>query len=401
MKIALVSEWLDAWRGGAEASTLQFLRELVRRGVSVHVFTRSRPASTPDMQVHSVGGASMSRTRQSMTFMRRVERMIARDSFDIVHAITPCRVADIYQPRGGTVAETMARNLALIRSRAVRSIKRCTRALNLKQRYQLSVERALLSNPDGPIVIALSNYVVRQLHEHYQLPDSRIRLIFNAVEVDASPVDVREDNRREIRHQYGVADGDLLVLLVAHNFRLKGVDRWMEAHASLVRRGVRDVRTIVVGKGDSKGWRRRASKLGIDRYFTFAGPSDRAAAYRHAADVLVHPTFYDPCSRVVMEAMSQGLPCVATRWDGSAELIDDGRNGFVVEDPGDITALADRVERLRDPNLRAQMGAAALEVADRVDMRRHVAEMLKVYEELANRPHLKRNVSLRPAVTAS
>ena len=64
MKVAVVCEWLDAWRGGAETSTLQYLHHLRAKGVEVHVFTRSRPAAAPDLHVHVVNGAAMTRTRR-------------------------------------------------------------------------------------------------------------------------------------------------------------------------------------------------------------------------------------------------------------------------------------------------------------------------------------------------
>ncbi|MEK7755998.1 MAG: glycosyltransferase family 4 protein, partial [Planctomycetota bacterium] len=144
MKVALVSEWLDSWRGGAETSTQQFIHHLMDRGVELHVFTRSRPSPTPGLFVHTISGASMSRTRRSVTFSHRVEHILRTDSFDVVHAISPCRFADIYQPRGGTVAETMERNVALRDSAHARRLKRYAARLNLKQRYLLLLERKLL-----------------------------------------------------------------------------------------------------------------------------------------------------------------------------------------------------------------------------------------------------------------
>ena len=88
MKVALISEWLDAWRGGAETSTLQFVHHLMDNGVELHVFTRSRPSPTPGMRVHTISGAAMTRTRQSVTFAHRVRRLLEDDAFDVVHAIS-------------------------------------------------------------------------------------------------------------------------------------------------------------------------------------------------------------------------------------------------------------------------------------------------------------------------
>lgn len=385
MKVALVSEWLDSWRGGAETSTQQFIHHMMDRGVELHVFTRSRPSPTPGMFVHTIRGASMSRTRRSVTFSHRVEHILRNDSFDVVHAISPCRFADIYQPRGGTVAETMERNVALRESAHARRLKRYTARLNLKQRYQLLLERRLLAPETGPIVAAISEYVVRQLREHYELPDERIRRIYNGVDADRCPESQRADHRQAIRREFGIAPSDVLVLLVAHNFRLKGVHRWMQALAMLVERGIGNVRSLVVGRGESPAWHRLAARLDIEDRLIFVGPSERVGEFLHAADMLVHPTYYDPCSRVVLEGMVASVPCITTRWDGASEMIVDGTNGYVLDEPTDIVTLAKRVEQLCDVVLRKRIGKAASAIADRVSMSRHAQEMMALYEEVGSR----------------
>lgn len=382
MKIALVAEWLDSWRGGAETSTLQFLHHLMQANLQLHVYTRSRPASTPGMQVHTVSGAAMTRTRQSMTFAHRAANMINADSIDLVHAISLCRRADIYQPRGGTIAETIERNLALRRHRAGRWLKRYANHFNLKQRHALRLERQLLTADGGPIVVAISKYVVEQLKRHYDLPDERIRLIYNGIDPDATPPEQRSRDAQEIRNEFGIGPSDLLVVQVAHNFRLKGVARWMEALAALRSRGCSNVHSLVIGKGQSSAWERRAARLGLVEVLTFVGPSDRVPAFFHAADILVHPTYYDPCSRVVLEAMAAGLPCITTRWDGAAEMIEHGVNGFVLDDPWDVAKLAELVERLREPERRKAMGQEAKRVVDRANMADHARKMIGLYQEL-------------------
>jgi UDP-glucose:(heptosyl)LPS alpha-1,3-glucosyltransferase len=381
LKIALIVEWLDAWRGGAETSSQQFAHHLRDAGVHVTVFTRSRLSPAPGLEVYTISGASMSRMRRSMTFARRAARAARRQAFDIVHAISPCPGADIYQPRGGTVAETVERNLALQAAPALRSLKRVANVLNFKQRYLLRMERAMMREPDGPIVVAISDYVVRQLEHHYQLPASRVVKIYNGVDPDPASDAQRAVHRSRVRREFGIDEQELLVLVVAHNFRLKGVARWMEALSILQQRGG-GVRSLVVGRGATAAWHRRADRLGIGQSLTFVGPSDRVPMLRHAADVIVHPTYYDPCSRVVLEGMAAGLPCITTRWDGSAEMIDEGVSGFVLDDPSDVRGLADRVDRLRPADTRLAMGQAARGVAERISMARHAAEMIALYERV-------------------
>lgn len=385
MKVALISEWLDAWRGGAETSTLQFLHHLMDSGLEMHVFTRSRPSPTPGLCVHTINGAAMSRTRRSITFAHRVERRLRDPSFDVIHAITPCRYVDIYQPRGGTVAESIERNIALRNHGMSQSFKRATNRFNIKQRYSLALEKILFNNPDGPVIVAISDYVVRQLKKHYNLPDQRIQKIYNGTDRDSSDEKQRKLHRDTIRKQFGIKDHQLLVLMVAHNFKLKGVHRWMEAQAALIQRGVTNIHSLIIGKGDSQPWHRLAHRLGIHNHLTFTGPSDRIWELYHAGDVLVHPTYYDPCSRVVLEAMTAGLPCIASPWDGASEMIVHGENGFILSDPGDVQMLANLMEQLQDGVFREKISAHARKIHDKISMSRHAAEMITLYKDIVSR----------------
>ncbi len=382
MKVALISEWIDPWRGGAETSTLQFLHHLMDRGTEVHLFTRSRPSPTPTLHVHNIGGAAMSRTRRSVTFAHRVARLVRQDRYDVIHAISPCTCADIYQPRGGTVAESIERNLALIGSGPRRLIKRYANRLNFKQRYSLIMERAIFGG-GVPIIVAISDYVTDQLRRHYDVPQSAIRKIYNGVNPDDTDPEERRRHREAVRREYDIADDHCLVLLIAHNFRLKGLPTWIDALARINRQGVSDVRSLVIGKGDSLRWQRQAERIGVADFVTFTGPSDRIPTMLHAGDVLVHPTYYDPCSRVVLEAMASGLACVTTRWDGASEMISDGDNGYVLDDSDDVQGLADRVISLHDTANRVRIGTAARAIADRVSMARHAEQMLALYDEVA------------------
>jgi UDP-glucose:(heptosyl)LPS alpha-1,3-glucosyltransferase len=371
-------------------------------GVDLHVYTRSRLSPTPGLAVHTVGGRLTPRSMRTAAFARRTERLLGDQRFDIVHAITPCGGVDIYQPRGGTVAESIERNLALVSAGPLRSAKRLANGLNVKQRRMLAAERRMLEGPDGPLVIAISDYVARQLRRHYGLADDRIRKVFNAVDVAPATVERRTRDREAIRREYGVPPAACLVLTIAHNFRLKGVQRWIEALALIVRRGITDVRSLVVGNGESRRWHRMALRLGVSDYLTFTGPTDRVESILHAGDVLVHPTYYDPCSRVVMEALVQGLVCITTRWDGSAELIEDGVSGFILDDPSRVERLAERVIELRDPSARRPILEAAREITGRLPMARHTKDVLALYSDLvADRSRGGRPVSptARPSKT--
>ena len=72
----------------------------------------------------------------------------------------------------------------------------------------------------------------------------------------------------------------------------------------------------------------------------FVGPVENPLADYAAADVYVHPTIYDTCSLVVLEAAACGLPVITTRCNGAAELFHEDRDVLLVSDPADDVAFA-------------------------------------------------------------
>ncbi|MCP4248426.1 MAG: glycosyltransferase family 4 protein [bacterium] len=378
-------ERMEPWRGGAETSAQQFIQHLLALGHEVELYTRSRPSPAPGLEVKVVRCAATTRSGRSAAFARAVDKRLAKSDADVIHAISPCLRADVYEPRGGTVVETIARNLALRRSQATRSLKRLTNRFNLRQRLMLDLERRLLTREPRPMVVALSDYVIEQLCRHYAFPETHIRKIFNGVDPDPADDEQRRQDRQEIRALYGIDDDALLVMLVAHNFKLKGVGRWIEALRLLQEAGGPKVQSLVIGRDNPVHWQRVAASAGVADRVHFVGPTRRIAAFYRAADALVHPTYYDPCSRVVLEAMAAGLACVTTRYDGAAEMIDDGVSGYVLESPEDLPDLVRAVEMLADDDHRAAIGRAAANGSEGASMRRHTEQIAELYAELSAR----------------
>lgn len=382
MHIALIMERIEAWRGGAETSTLLFCNHLSALGCAVTVVTASHVPSTPAMRVVPIRARRRLRGMGSWLFARRAADYVTSHSFDVVHAITPCLAADVYQPRGGAMPETLARNLAIRSDRADRGFKWIQQRLNLKYRLMAGLERRLVTRQPPPWLIAISGYVADQFIRHYGCDGGRIRRIFNGVDPDETPAEQRRRHRVEIRRQLGLADDDLMLLIVAHNFKLKGVSKAIEALA----RRADHTHLVIVGRDDPSSCAGLAERLGVHDRVKFAGSSRRTQAFYHAADILVHPTFYDPCSRVVLEALASGLPPITTRFNGAAERINDGREGYVIESAHDVEALADRIERLADADHRRQCAERAPAAVADVSMREHAARVMELYGDVARDP---------------
>jgi len=151
------------------------------------------------------------------------------------------------------------------------------------------------------------------------------------------------------------------ILSVGRLVPFKGQAILISALRRLVERG-RDARLTLVGGGPlMDDLQELAAAEGVADRVTFAGPvgQDEMADYYRRADVFCLASFAEGVPVVLMEAMALGVPVVATRVGGIAELIDHGREGFVVP-PARPDVLADHLDRLlEDRALRAELAGAA------------------------------------------
>jgi colanic acid/amylovoran biosynthesis glycosyltransferase len=150
------------------------------------------------------------------------------------------------------------------------------------------------------------------------------------------------------------------VLFVGRMSRIKGVDVLLQAFAR-ARDAAPGARLILVGDGDQRArLERMTHDLGLDDAAEFPGflSQDEVRARLAGADVLALASFAEGVPVVLMEAQAAGVPVIASRIAGIEELVVDGVTGFVCP-AGDVATVADRLGRLlRDPGLRASMGAA-------------------------------------------
>ena len=162
------------------------------------------------------------------------------------------------------------------------------------------------------------------------------------------------------------------------------VEGFARAHAAEPR-----IRLLLKGDGpEEQAIRARVSALGLDGPVTFAprtGYGEVPEDLRRA-DLFVSTATSDGTPVSLLEAMSSGLPCIATAVGGVPEWIRDGGNGLLIP-PRDPGALADRILRLvRDPDLRRSLGTRAREtILARGDWQVLMRGVEEEYEEMAGR----------------
>ena len=195
--------------------------------------------------------------------------------------------------------------------------------------------------------------VAEELCRFYNRTD-RVRVVFNAVRPPELSAEQRAEARRQARRELGIAENDIVFLCPAMNFELKGVRPAIDAFARF--RGQRDAapaKLVILGREMPEPYQRAASMLGVARDVLFRPAVQDMAPLYALADAVVLLSWYDPCSRVVLEAATWELPSITTACNGAAEILADGA-GIVVESPTDRRAVAEAFARLCDGAARAE-----------------------------------------------
>lgn len=379
MRVAVVLEHLDPRRGGLEQWTWQFARTMADRGHEIHLLARSfaPPADNRRILFHTVVAQ-----RSRMQYAAAAERMLLALDCDLVHDTGAGWRCGVFQPHFGSRQALLESRLRMLPAVVQPARRLAIRLLPRYREFRRLAARQYVN--DGRLFVALSKRVADDFVRFHDVSRESIRIVPNGVDCVRFSPDHRAQFRAAVRRELGIGENTVLLLLVAHNFRLKGVGPALRALKRMRRRS-ESVHLAILGGHHRQGYPLLAQSLGVRDDVSFLGARPDPVPYLAAADVLVHPTFYDTCSLVALEALASGLPVVLSHATGVDELMTDGREGWLISDPRQAEILADRIRRLLDPRERSRMGAAARQLALRHSFERNCDQIEAVYREIAAR----------------
>jgi UDP-glucose:(heptosyl)LPS alpha-1,3-glucosyltransferase len=383
MQIAFCHENVLPARGGAEMYIGDFLRRLAAEGHYVHLYAcRWDPAALPpSVTIHELPAPNGPRALRPRRFSTSVRDALSRDRPQVSIGFDKTFGPDIYYPLGGLQPASAVGNVRKHRSPIRRFAARVVKAVDPAHHSFARLERRHLLGPAAPLLVVNSDMVRQHAEQFYGIPSERVRVIHNAIDPGRFVANDRPRVRAEERRRWGVGPGDVVGAFVAMNYRLKGLEPLLHALA----RTPAALKLVIAGSPKVGPWRRLAGKLGVADRVIFLGPASDVRRIYFAADLHVHPTFYDPCSGVVIEALACGLPVVTSRFNGAAELMKPPSEGFVIDDPHDHAALANAMTLLLDPVRRDACGRAARVAASQWTIEHHYRRWLDVFAEVAAR----------------
>lgn len=231
--------------------------------------------------------------------------------------------------------------------------------------------------------LGFSDSTKRRAAEHLKLPESQFAMVYYPL-----PDEFLRGKPEEVaalKKQFGIEEGDFIVLFVGHLVRRKGPEDLIHALAKVPDRRVK---LLFVGKGPmEQELKLLAARYSLQTRVIFAG-EHVAVPFFDLAHAFSMPSFFDKADGdieglgiVFLEAEQRGIPVIGTDSGGVPEAIDANKSGFVVHER-DVDAIAEKITLLsQNPELCKQMGESGVRfVKDKFDWRKSVEGHLRLYQ---------------------
>jgi glycosyltransferase involved in cell wall biosynthesis len=247
----------------------------------------------------------------------------------------------------------------------------------------MALEKRIYGSHEQQLVV-VSKKVAEDLSRFYGRGDA-MPLVYHGLDFERFNPQRRGELRAAARKALSLADDSFALLLIGNDYRKKGLRYLLQAAAQV---GAARLHVLVVGEDDSAPYKQFISDAGFQPRVRFLPIRPDVEFYYAAADLYVGPSLEDAFSLPPAEAMACGVPAIISRRAGVSEIISHGVDGFVLDDPADVPALAALTQRLMDDGgLREAAGRAAARTARRYTWGQNVAEMkAAILKTIAARP---------------
>ncbi len=307
--------------GGLQRDFLRIALECQKQGHKIRVYTTSWQGDKPKgFDIKFLRSSGTSNHAKMQNFQNSIQADLKSEPEILLVGFNKMAGLDVYY-----AADTCYQDKALSKGWWYR--------LTSRYKQYRAFEQAVFSTESQTLSLLISPLQKTIFQQHYQTPDERIVLLPPGISKDRCRPANANKIRQAFREEFKLADDEKLVLMVGSGFKTKGLDRAIEAIASLPDSLKSKTRFFVIGQDKQKLFEALATQKGIhDRVQFLAGRSD-VPRFLLGADLLIHPAYNENTGTVLLEALVSGLPVLTTDVCGFAHYILDAESGYVVESP--------------------------------------------------------------------
>ncbi len=366
--------------GGLSRDMLRIIEECRRRGHEIVVYSGEWHGSCPEgVEVKIIPSMGLTNHSRAAVFHRRLRQHISAAEFDAVVGFNKMPGLDIYYAADYCYVGHVVPRYGLL--------YRCTP----RYHYFRKFERAVFGADNPTKILCLSEREKSIYQQFHHTPDDRFFLLPPTLD-RTRLVDYSSHSAARCRRRLGIADATHLILFVGSGFKTKGLDRAIRALAALPNGTHKDARLFVIGQDDPRPFQRLARRLRVADRIEFLGGRSDVPELLQAGDLLIHPAYRENTGMILLEAITSGLPVLATEVCGYAHHIECAQAGKVLPSPFEQDALNRELADMLVSDQRRRWRRNGLEYRSRADlysMPVRAAEMIEQWaSEKATEPRM-------------
>lgn len=373
MKIAFIRRDFSPTIGGAEKYLYNLSGKLATLGEEIHIFanTFDKPLHST-ISIHPVPIISINSPLKNLSFAINAQKELKKFSFDIICSLSRGYYHDVFRISDGIHYYYLQQNYSKLMFHLVKYI-------SLRHRTILYLEKKSFDSPFLKRIIANSKLARDQVVNYYRIPKEMVKVIYNGINPEIFNPRVKDKYQNLMRQRYGVPPHTFIILFIGRDYKRKGLEPLLKALSFIKEK---NFILIIAGKSETGRYLSLSKKLGLMQNVRFIGYHSRPEELYGMGDVLVLPSLYDPFSNSCLEALACGLPVITTRQNGASELIENGKNGFIIENAFCTHALVKYLNQIFSRECLSKMRIEAFNSVRGLTIENNALEIQKLFHEI-------------------
>lgn len=353
---------------------MRIAHRCLERGHEVHVFTMNWSGDHESgLHLHILKSRGLTNHGRTRHFIKLLKQQLQHGHYDLVVGFNKMPGLDIYY-----AADVCYK--ARCKDRSI--------FYKLMPRYREWVrqEQSVFGVGNKTEIMLIAKRQQQEFVSQYHTEENRFHLLPPGIAKDRMRPPHADELREITRHKRHIGDHEFLVLMIGSGFQTKGVDRAIKAFAAMPLQLRNRGYLYVIGADNPDPYMAQAERYEVHERVQFLGGRPDVPEFLLAADLLLHPAYYDNTATVLLEAVVAGLPILTTDKCGYAQYVQDANAGVVLASPFVQEELNKAlVEMITSPEDRQQWQQNALKFAKEADIYSMPERAVELIEKIGRR----------------
>lgn len=312
--------------GGLQRDFFRIAQNVESKGHQIRVYVKEWVGDKPaSFEIIEVPVTSKTNHGQGNQFAQWTQNHLKDNPVDVVVGFNKMPGLDVYYAADVCYEEKV--------STEKHGFKAWLYRLTSRYRHFSEFEKATFANGFKTKLLMIAESQIDYFKKHYGTEDERFILLPPGIAPDRKYTNQPEGIRERVRAENGLTPDQKVLLQVGSNYKLKGVDRSLKAIAALPSELRNQVVYMVAGQDNPAKFMEQARHLGIEKNVRILGARNDVPELMAAADLYLHPAYFENTGTVILEAVVAGLPVIVSGVCGYAFYIKRADCGIVVDEP--------------------------------------------------------------------